>query len=95
MFRISLLNQTVLPGVLFNDKLKFRENISQSCRICYYHIRELRRIGRYMPLFTALVISKLVYCNSLFHNIGIKDITKLQRFQTCKGSNKVSKFYSL
>ena len=32
---------------------------------------------------TALVSSILDYCNSLLHNIAIKDITKLQRVQNC------------
>ena len=31
---------------------------------------------------TALDISRLDYCNSLFHN-AFKDITKLQRVQNC------------
>ena len=54
-----------------------------------YHIRDLRRIRRYMSLFvaktiaTALGSSRLDYCNSLLHNIAIKDITKLQRVQNC------------
>ena len=76
-------------GVIFDDKLNFREHISQVCRTCFYHIRDLRRIRRYLPvsvaktIATALVTSRLDYCNSLFHNIAIKDITKLQRVQNC------------
>ena len=76
-------------GVIFDDKLNFREHISQICRTCFYHIRDLRRIRRYLPvsvaktIATALVTSRLDYCNSLFHNIAIKDITKLQRVQNC------------
>ena len=55
----------------------------------FYHIRDLRRIRRYMSLSvaktiaTALVSSRLDYCNSLLHNVAIKDITKLQRVQNC------------
>ena len=76
-------------GVIFDDKYNFREHISQICRTCFYHIRDLRRIRRYLPvsvaktIATALVTSRLDYCNSLFHNIAIKDITKLQRVQNC------------
>ena len=44
-------------------------------------------ICRYLPqsiaktISTALVASRLDYCNSLFHNIAIKDATQLQRVQ--------------
>ena len=98
LFPIPLLNQHVMPavstrnlGVIFDDKLNFREHISQICRTCFYHIRDLHaaNIRRYLPvsvaktIATALVTSRLDYCNSLFHNIAIKDITKLQRVQNC------------
>ena len=62
----------------------------QTCRACFYHIRDLRRIEKkYISLDlakqieVALVSSKLYYCNSLFHNISEKDITRLQRVQNC------------
>ena len=32
---------------------------------------------------TALVSSRLDYCNSLYHNIGLNDILKLLRVQNC------------
>ena len=46
---------------------------------CYYHIRDLRRICWYLPLFiantiaSALVISRFDFYNSIFHIIAIKD----------------------
>ena len=52
-------------------------------RTRYYHIRDLQRICIYLPLSiaktiaTALVTSRLEYCNSLFHDIAINDVTKL------------------
>ena len=57
--------------------------ILQTCRCCFYHIRNLRRIRRYMyfavakTIATALVCSILDYCNSLYHNIVLKDILKI------------------
>ena len=56
---------------------------------CYYHIRDLRHICWCLPLSiakyiaSALVTSTLDLCNSLFHNIAIKDVPKLQRIQNC------------
>ena len=31
-------------GVVFDSSLKFRKHISQACKACFYHIRDLRRI---------------------------------------------------
>ena len=45
----------------------------------------------------AVISSRLDYCNSLYHNIAIKDILKLQRVQFFfgKGSYMFSSFLSL
>ena len=49
-FPCLLLGQDTNPstsaknlGVLFDSSLNFREHISQTCRACFYHIRDLRR----------------------------------------------------
>ena len=74
-------------GVTFDNNKKFRQHISQTCRCCFYHIRDLRRIHRSMcfavtkTIATALVSSILDYCNSLYHNSAHKVILKLQRVQ--------------
>ena len=71
-------------GVLFDSSLNFRKHISQTCRACFYHIRDLRRVRESLPLdlakqiAVALVSSKLDYCNSLFHNMS-----EVQRVQNC------------
>ena len=76
-------------GVTFDNNSNFRQHISQTCCCCFYHIRELRRIRWYMSfvvtkiIATTLVSSRLDYCNSLHHNIALKDILKLQRVQNC------------
>ena len=33
-------------GVVFDSSLNFRKNISQTCRACFHHIRDLRRIRK-------------------------------------------------
>ena len=76
-------------AVLFGSSLNFQKHISQTCRVCFYHIRDLRRIRKSLSLdlakriAVALVSSKLDYCNSLFHNMPEKDIARLQRIQNC------------
>ena len=78
-FPCLLLGQETNPstsaknlGVLFDSNLNFRKHISQTCRACFYDIRDLRRIRKSLSLdlakqiAVALVSSKLDYCNSLF-----------------------------
>ena len=87
-FPCLLLGQDTNPstsaknlGVLFDSSMNFRKHISQTCRACFYHIRDLCRIRKSLSL--ALVSSKLDYSNSLFHNMPEKDIARLQRVQNC------------
>ena len=95
-FPCLLLGQDTNPstsakhlGVLLDSSLNFRKHISQTCRACFYHIRDLRRLQKSLSLdlakqiAVALVSSKLDYCNSLFHIMPEKDIARLQRVQNC------------
>ena len=76
-------------GVYFDQHFNFRNHVSQVCRACYYHIRDLRRIRKHLSLenakslATALVTTRLDYCNSLLFGIADKDLLKLQRVQNC------------
>ena len=52
-FPCLLLGQDTNPStsaknlsVLFDSSLNFRKDISQTCRACFYHIRDLRRIRK-------------------------------------------------
>ena len=95
-FPCLLLGQDTNPctsaknlGVLFDSSQNFGKHISQTCRACFYHIRDLRRIRKSLTLdlakqiAVAIVSSKLDYCNSLFHKMPEKDIARLQRVQNC------------
>ena len=63
--------------------------ITLICKSCFYHIRDLRRIRRHISISTAktistaLISSRLDYCNSLLNNIAKRDLAKLQRVQNC------------
>ena len=76
-------------GVVFDSDFNFRQHISQVCKSCFYHIRDLRRIRRHISISaaktisTALISSRLDYCNSLLNNIAKRDLAKLQRVQHC------------
>ena len=76
-------------GVIFDTDFSFHKHVSNICKSCFYHIGDLRRIRRHMPLSTAkkiynaLISSRLDYCNSLLNNIAKQDLSKLQRVQNC------------
>ena len=67
----------------------FRQHISLTCRCCFDNIRDFRRIRRYIyftvakTIATVIVSSGLDFCNSLYHNIALKDILKLLHVQHC------------
>ena len=76
-------------GVIFDIDFSFHKHVSNICKSCFYHIRDLRRIRHHIPLSTAKTISNslisscLDYCNSLINNIAKQDLSKLQRAQNC------------
>ena len=95
-FPVKLLDNDICPsdsvrnlGVVFDSDFSFHKHVSNICKSCFYHIRDLRRIRRHIPLSTgktisnALISSRLDYCNSLLNNIAKRDLSKLQRVQNC------------
>ena len=74
-------------GVVFDQNFNFRKHISAVCSSCLYHIRDLRRIRRHLnldsakSLASALVTSKLDYCNSVLYGAAVCDLERLQRVQ--------------
>ena len=80
----SLTKSAHKLGLIFDKNFNFRSHTSAICSSCIYHIRDLRRIRRYLDLDSvkllanALVSSRLDYCNSLLSGIAETDLTKLQ-----------------
>jgi hypothetical protein len=74
-------------GVMFDKHLSFHDHITKISQASFFHIRDLRRIRPYLTLETAatvgtaLVQSKLDYCNSLFLNLPGYEIDRLQFVQ--------------
>ena len=77
-FQTHILSQSITPaasvlnlGLTFDENVNFKQHISKTCSCCFYHIRDLRRIRRFLSLSiaktiaTALVSSILDYCNPL------------------------------
>ena len=74
-------------GVIFDSDNSFDNHIAKVCRACYYNLRDLRRIRKFLGVKTtillanAMVSSRLDYCNSLLHGVSKSNIAKLQRVQ--------------
>lgn len=74
-------------GVTLDSRLSFEHQIRAVCQSGYYHIRALRHIRNTLSdddarsVASALVASRLDYCNSLYYGAHAKSIAKLQRLQ--------------
>ena len=105
-FPTHIVSQSITPatsvlnlGVTFDENFNFKQHISKTCRCCFYHIRDLCRIRRFLSLSvaktiaTALVSSRLDYCNSLRKQGHSKTSACPKLFS--KGSHSFSSFFSL
>ena len=57
------------------------------CRTCYYHLKDLRCIRKFLTVDTAallansMISSRLDYCNSLLYGVSKYNVAKLQKIQ--------------
>ena len=57
------------------------------CRACYHHLKDLRRIRKFLSVETAalleysMISSRLDYCNSLIYGVSKYNAVKLQKIQ--------------
>ena len=74
-------------GVIFDSGNTFSNHITNMCRACYYHLKDLRRIRKFLSVETAallansMISSRLDYCNSLLYGISKYNVAKLQKIQ--------------
>ena len=75
-----------LPMNILSDSFTSSDTVCDiplTCRYCFYHIRDLHRIRRYISLSvaksiaTAFIASRLDNCNSLLYAIASKDILEV------------------
>ena len=96
LFPIKLLDVNTKPsnsvknlGVIYDSSITFGKHITQICKTTFYHIRNLKRIRKHISIqtaksiATALVGSRLDYCNSVLRGITEGDLSRLQRVQNC------------
>ena len=74
-------------GLKFDSTLSFSKQILSHSSACHYHIRDLRRFRHTLDvttastIATALVHSRLDYCNFLYNGLPITQIKRLQHTQ--------------
>lgn len=74
-------------GVTIDSTMSFDKHVDNVCKASFCHIRALRRIRKLLTtsdlktVATAIVSSRLDYCNSLLFGITDCNINKLQRAQ--------------
>ena len=74
-------------GVHIDTTLSLEAHISAVCKSCYWEIRKIAHIRKYLTqraaamLMSALVLSRLDFCNSLFAGLPKTQIKRLQLVQ--------------
>jgi hypothetical protein len=74
-------------GVLIDLELTMKQHINHVVSVGYYHLRRLRQIRRHVTrdamkqLVSALVLSRIDYCNSVLIGLPACSIYPLQRLQ--------------
>ena len=84
---ISLTDTVKNLGVTFDSGNTFTSHITKVCRACYYHLKDLRRIRKFLSVETAALLansvisSRLDYCNSLLYGVSKYNVAKPKRFK--------------
>jgi hypothetical protein len=84
---IKLQSSIKSLGVHLDSKMSFDKHVSEVCRTSYFHIRALRHIRSSLTtdaaktVASAIVGSRLDYCNSLFAGTSALNLSRLQLVQ--------------
>ena len=84
---ISPTNEVKNLGVTFDSGDTFASYITKVCRACYYHLKDLRRIRKFLSelnaalLASSMISSRIDYCNSLLYGVNKYNVAKLQKIQ--------------
>ena len=94
VFPLDILGKKLVPspsvhnlGVILDSEVSLRLHVSSIVSSCFYHIKDLRRIRRFLPksvaliLANALVSNRIDYCNSLFYSLDSRQLRRLQAVQ--------------
>ena len=74
-------------GVTFDLRNTFTNHITNVCHACYYHLKDLRHIRKFLSVETAVLLansvisSRLDYCDSLLYGVSNYNVVKCQKIQ--------------
>jgi len=74
-------------GIIFDESLSMEAQVSNLCKVIYFHLRRLCKIRVYLSveaankLAVAFILSRLDFCNSLLAGVTEDKLSKLQRLQ--------------
>lgn len=74
-------------GCTMDENVAMDAHISQTCRTAFYHLRNLKRIRKYLTreateqMVHAFITSRLDFCNSLLFGVQKQHLQRLQRVQ--------------
>jgi len=74
-------------GVLLDSELNMKQHVNQVARTCFYQLHHLRQVLRYagqdvaMQLVSALILSRLDYCNNVLAGLPKSTLAILQCVQ--------------
>lgn len=86
---VSLSDSVKNLGVILDNTLCMQKFISQTVQSCYYQLRRISSVRRFLSvdtaakLVTSLILSRLDYRNALLSGIPASSIQSLQRIQNC------------
>ena len=72
-------------GVILDDQLRMRRHISQVVSTCFFHLRPLRQLRARLSreqrqrLVSAIILSRVDYCNVVFAGLPASALAPLQR----------------
>ena len=85
--QLERVTEYKLLGIEFNEHLDWSNHFQNVIKSCYAKLAQLRKIKRYTSynvrkqLAHSLIISKLDYCNLLFHNTPVYALNRHKRYK--------------
>ena len=107
-FPVNILGNCLSPkdvvqnlGVLFDSKFSFTNHVNSVIKSCFANLRDLHHIRHILSYDVSIMVanalgsSRLDYCNSLFHSLSSRNITRLQNIKNCLARfvSDVSRFF--